>query len=66
MTGQNIRRIRQEKGITQWQLSQAVGISPGAMLMIERGDRDCLPEMLSKMAKALNVPESVLSGDEHG
>lgn len=62
-TGQKIRRIRQETGMTQWQLSRAVGITPGAMLMIERGERDCSSEMIASIAEALGVPESSLKSD---
>ena len=61
--GQEIRRIRQERGLTQWQLSRAIGISPGAMLLIERGDRDCSPQMIIDIARALDVPESAIRGD---
>lgn len=53
--GQNVRRLRQAKGVTQWQLSQAVGISPGRMLLIERGDKDVSKELLVAFAKALGV-----------
>ena len=59
-TGQMIRRIRQAKGVTQWQLSQTVGVSPARILLIERGDRDCPPELLAAIAKALNVREDAL------
>lgn len=55
--GQNIRRIRREKGITQWQLSSAIDVSPATILLIERGVRDCDREMVKQIAKALGVPE---------
>ena len=36
--GQTIRKLRQAHGMTQWQLSQAVGCTPGKIYLIERGD----------------------------
>ena len=53
--GQNVRRIRREKGVTQWQLSSAIGVTPGTVLLIERGVRECTPEMVEGIAKALGV-----------
>lgn len=58
--GQSIRRIRREKGITQWQLSSAIGVTPGTILLIERGGRECTKEMIADIAKALGVPEQRL------
>lgn len=58
--GRNLRRIRQEKGWTQWQLSRAVGVSPGRILLIERGDIPLTPELLTAIAKVLGVSEDTL------
>lgn len=55
MSGKNIRRVRQEKGVTQWQLSQAVGVTTGKLLLIERGEQECPPELLKAIANALKV-----------
>lgn len=60
--GQNIRRIRREKGITQWQLSSAIDVTPGTILLIERGSRGCTADMVRDIAKALGVPEDRLTG----
>ena len=61
-TGANIRFYRRKAGMTQWQLSQAVKIRPGAMLLIERGQRECPKALLREIAKALGVSESELRG----
>ena len=53
--GQNIRRYRQMVGMTQWQLSQIIGCSPGAILLIERGQRECDAELIRAIATALGV-----------
>ena len=60
-TGQTIRRIRQERGLTQWQLSQAVGVTPGKILLVERGEK-CTPELLSAIADVLGVDVKKLCG----
>lgn len=63
-TGQKIRVIRQGRKMTQWQLSQAVGITPGALLLIERGNRDCPPALMAELAKALQVQSGDLVSDD--
>ena len=60
--GQNVRKYRQLRGLTQWQLSQIVGCSPGAILLIERGQRDCDAELIQAFARALNVSTDDLKG----
>lgn len=61
MTGQNVRNLRQKRGMTQWQLSRAVGVTPGKILLIERGDKDCPSELVKAIAQALNVDESEIT-----
>lgn len=58
--GQNIRRIRRKKGITQWQLSQMIGVTPGKVILIERGSVECSVALLRDIAAALGVPETAL------
>ncbi len=55
--GQNIRRLRQANGMTQWQLSRQIGCTPGRVYLIERGDVECDKTTISAIAKALNVDE---------
>ena len=62
MIGKNIRYIRQAKGISQWQLSQAVGLTPGAIFLVEHGAKKCSPELIKAIASALGVEESELYG----
>lgn len=61
--GKKIRRIRQEMGLTQWQLSRAVGVTPGKILLVERGEK-CSPELLSAIADALGVDVTKLMGGD--
>lgn len=58
--GQNIRRIRRKKGMTQWQLSLAIGVTTGKVILIERGSVECSAVLLCEIAAALGVPESAL------
>lgn len=61
--GQEIRRVRQERGLTQWQLSTMVGITPGRMLLIERGE--CCPsDLMNAIAEALGVTVAELCGKQ--
>lgn len=55
MTGQNIRRIRRARGISQWDLAQAVGVRAGTIVMIERNKVECPPQLLAKIAAALGT-----------
>ena len=55
--GQNIRRLRQANGMTQWQLSRQIGCTPGRVYWIERGDVECDRATITAIAKALNVDE---------
>ncbi|MFZ4776448.1 MAG: helix-turn-helix domain-containing protein [Terrimicrobiaceae bacterium] len=66
--GQHIRSLREEKGLTQRALSQAVGFRSLAHLSdIESGKRNPAKETLSKFAKALGVALSDLeSRDTRG
>lgn len=51
----NIKKIREEKGIKQTELAKTIGISTGYLCHLENGTRDnpsiCI---MGKIAKALN------------
>lgn len=59
-TGDNIRRHRKARGFTQAQLADAVGLTEGAIRHYESGIRAVKPELLEKIAKALEVSEGAL------
>ena len=44
--------------MSQWQLSQAVGVTPATIFMIEHGTRDCSMKLLTAIADALGVKRS--------
>ncbi len=57
--GQKLRRLREEKGISQQELSRRLGYkSNGYIFDIERGDFIPSEEKLKRLAKALKIPIS--------
>ena len=59
-TGDNIRRHRKAKGLTQAQLADAVGLTEGAIRHYESGIRAVKPELLEEIAKALVISVGAL------
>lgn len=53
--GENIRRIRQERNLTQRQLGEMVGASETYIRAYESGRRNPKPSSLEKIADALSV-----------
>lgn len=52
---ENIKRIREEKGLTQEQVAKKAGIKTNYFAVIERGEVKTNPEYLLKISKALGV-----------
>lgn len=53
--GENIKRHRNEKGLTQEELGNLLGISGVAIMRYEKGQREPKQETLIKIAKVLGV-----------
>ena len=53
--GRNIKFLRSNKGLTQAVLSEKAGISIIFLSSIERGTKYPQPDILARIAKALNV-----------
>ena len=53
--GQRIRNQRKEKGLSQEQLAELIGISLSFLGHIERGTRKASVETLARICKALDV-----------
>lgn len=62
-TGENIKRIRKEKGITQKQLATDAGISEISIRKYEAGDREPKIETIQKIANSLGVSATALKND---
>ena len=60
--GENIRRIRKERGLTIKQLGDMVGVSESYIRAYEYGRRNPKESSLKRLAEALNVNESEGSG----
>lgn len=53
--GQNVRRIRQENGITLEALADEVGLAYTYVGQIERGQRNPTLDVVERIAEGLNV-----------
>ncbi len=62
--GENIRRIRQERNLTQRQLGEMVGASEAYIRAYESGRRNPKPSSLEKIANALSVNTEVLANSD--
>lgn len=58
--GENIRRYRKLRGMTQAQLAEAVGLTEGAVRHYESGIRAVKPELLESIAAALGMSVNAL------
>lgn len=60
--GERLRRFRQAKGLTQLQLGQAAGISKRMVAYYEIQGGTPAPDLLVKLAEALDVTTDALAG----
>ena len=58
--GFRIRKVREEKGLTQVQLSKLAGMHRAYIGQIERGEKNIGIKNLQKIANALNVSVRIL------
>ena len=52
----NVYRLRKQRGLTQEQLAEAVGVRQPRIAEVERGDANPRLDTLAKLARALGVP----------
>ena len=64
--GRTIRLLRTAAGIKQKELAETVGIQPNSLSLIESGRRGLSLTLLRLIAKALDVPVSLLFWDSGG
>lgn len=60
LLGENVRRCRKLKGMTQEQLALEVGMERSYVSDLERGTRNPTVRALGKLADALTVDPSIL------
>ena len=58
--GENIKSLRESRGLTQAQLGDAVGVTDKAVSTWESGKREPRMGVVEKLAAFFNVPKSVL------
>lgn len=61
----NVYRLRKDRGLTQEQLAEAVGVRQPRIAEVERGDANPRLLTLSKLAFALGVPVAALLDPDH-
>lgn len=67
IVGENIRRIRQERQLTQEEMALMSGLSQGYINQLESGKRKFTQKTLCAIAEALNLPLYVFfKGEEEG
>jgi len=55
IVARNLRRLRQQRGLTQEELADEVGINRNYVGMIERGENSPTVAMIERLARALKV-----------
>lgn len=50
---ENIKRLREEKGLSQRQLAELVGVNQSMIAQIERGTKSCTMQLGAAIAEAL-------------
>ncbi|HEV2505719.1 MAG TPA: helix-turn-helix domain-containing protein [Mesorhizobium sp.] len=64
--GPRIRRIRNQKGLTQTAMAEGLGISPSYLNLIERNQRPLTVQLLLKLASVYKVEPDELQGEARG
>ena len=62
LIGEELKRWRMRRAITQIQLAERCGLSPATIVRIERNQREPQPSTLRKLADALDIDPSELTG----
>lgn len=60
--GRKLRELRKQKNLTQKQLAALIGVKNSIISFYEVGDRIPSPEIIIKLASALNVTSDYLLG----
>ena len=63
---QQLKRLREERGLSQVKLAARADLNPATVNQIERGAREASPATLRKLAAALDVTPDQLLGDDDG
>ena len=61
--GNNLRKLREERGWTHDEAATAMGVSRGQFIKLERGERRLTENYIRQAAIAFNVPDATVLGD---
>lgn len=61
--GENIKKYRKQKGLTQKILASKVGVTASTITKYEKGDLEPSLDTIKKIANVLDVPMSTIIGD---
>lgn len=64
--GPRIRRIRNQKGLTQTAMAEGLGISPSYLNLIERNQRPLTVQLILKLASVYKIDPEELQGEARG
>lgn len=59
-----LRAIRERTGYNYTTLGREAGLSRTLILRLENGERNCTPDVMTKLARALDVPLHALMGPD--
>lgn len=62
MLGQTLRRLREERNLTQTELADLLGVAPSFISLLERGERQPSVETLARLAGIFGVSYDDLLG----
>jgi transcriptional regulator with XRE-family HTH domain len=62
LIGEELKRWRMRRAMTQIQLAERCGLSPATIVRIERNQREPQPSTIRKLADALDIDPSELTG----
>ena len=62
--GENIRALREARGMLQAELAEKVNVSQAMICCIERGTKACSMGLGAEIARALGCPVMALYGEE--
>ena len=62
LIGEEVKRWRMRRAMTQIQLAERCGLSPATIVRIERNQREPQPGTIRKLADALDIDPSELTG----
>lgn len=61
---QRIKKIRKKNGLSQKEVAELIGVSPGAVCRWEKGDREILDWVIKAYSAAFHVPETYFREEE--